>query len=184
MTLLDLSLRQRLVLAAIVPCVVMPLDYVLDPHLRPALFLVYGGLYGGLVMAPFITSRDILLLRFGAIVFSPVLVAYTITALPWVGKGITIVAIWLFSTLVLAYVLRVAAPLRVSGKYWIYIAISGLLSGALSLAWLECCFPDFGESYPWWHYLFGFLPFAVSPISFSAAVCFGRIDLRQNTDGD
>ena len=184
MTLLDLSLRQRLVLAAIVPCVVMLLDYVLVPDLRPALFLVYGGLYGGLVMAPFITSRDILLLRFGAIVFSPVLVAYTITALPWRGEGISIVAVWLFSTLALAYVLRIAAPLRVSGKYWIYIAISGLLSGALTLAWLECCFDAFWGSFTWWDYYLGFLPFAVSPISFSAAVYFGRIDLRQNTDSD
>lgn len=193
----ELSLRHRLLLV-LVPSVFALLVNFYDMFgdgigdtLGVVMFSAYGALFGAFVMAPFITSRSMLVLRFGALVVSPILISVAVTAVyqnlyppsPWYSSMDGVIRLTdvnftlLFITLALAFVLFITAPLKVSWKYWIYVALAGLFNTAMFIVWLEWFFCLAGCS--WWGDLSPVIPFLVWHLSICVAVYFGRIDVRQ-----
>jgi len=216
MEFFNLSLHRRLLLAIVPSAVLWVLSVFFNTFLWDSILYAYAAMFGALVMAPFITSHSMIILRFSALVAVPVLMAsawfYYIddllpgqpsrTALDALQSVIDVVVSIIFDvngayhsaisgvlfylahtlllTLGLAFSLLITAPLRVSWKYWIYIFLSSLLSTALFIVWLVWFFRLGG--YPWWYDSFFILAFSVWPLSFCAAVYFGRVNNRQTEE--
>jgi hypothetical protein len=197
MKFFNLSLRHRLLLA-IIPSFLLPLALVasvliygwrLDDEEMILVSIAYAALFGVFVMAPFITSPSRLILRIGALIAASILIpSAAILSLNWLVNSLIvaiIVVLVVLSALLLAAVLIIAAPLKVSGKYWIYIALAALVTSAVFLASIDwfLCFPvgiSPASSCPWWYELALFVPTSVVwPLSFCTAVYFGRIDSKR-----
>ena len=204
MKFFNLSLRHRLLLA-IIPGFLLPLAFVanvliyglrLDNEEMILVSIAYAALFGVFVMAPFITSPSRLILRISALIAASILIPYaailsgiwldTEYNLPLGGiLGRFIFAIFvILSALLLAAVLIIAAPLKVSGMYWIYVALAAIVSTAVffgSAYWFFCVPIGIGSSgCSWWsEFAFVIPPFVVAPLSFCTAVYFGRIDSKR-----
>ena len=207
MKFFNLSLRHRLLLA-IIPVFLLPLAFVanvliyglrLDDEEMILVSIAYAALFGVFVMAPFITSPSRLILRISALIAASILIPYaailsgiwldTEYNLPLGGiLGRFIFAIFvILSALLLAAVLIIAAPLKVSGKYWIYVALAAIVSTAVffgSAYWFFCSAMLYMDGWslicPWWWALaFVIPPSVVAPLSFCTAVYFGRIDSKR-----
>ena len=211
MKFFDLSLRHRLLLATI-PGFVVLLAHVAEVLIdgwymrtedRILLWIAYAALFGVFVMAPFIASPSRLIPRIGVLIAASILIPYAaiLTGI-WLDteydlplgriSATFILAIFVtLSELLLAAVLIIAAPLKVSGKYWIYVALAALVTTAVffgSANWF-ICFP-FGFilvisdcpwwTEAWWSDLALVIPLiVVAPLSFCTAVYFGRIDSKR-----
>jgi hypothetical protein len=204
MKFFNLSLRRRLLLA-IIPGFVLPLALVadvfidgwyLDDEKMILVSIAFAALFGVFVMAPFITSPSRLILRISALIAASILIPYaailsgiwldTEYNLPLGGiLGRFIFAIFvILSALLLAAVLIIAAPLKVSGKYWIYVALAAIVTTAVffgSGRFIYRCIPGWiGAGCPRWSdFAFVIPPFVVAPLSFCTAVYFGRIDSKR-----
>jgi len=213
MKFFDLSLRHRLLLA-IIPSIVILLALVADVFVEGwsldeddwtsiLLWIAYAALFGVFVMAPFITSPSRLIPRIGVLIAASILIPYAaiLTGI-WLDteydlllgriSATFILAIFVtLSDLLLAAVLIIAAPLKVSGKYWIYVVLAALVTTAVvfgSAYWFFCiplvllvvlsdC-PWWSEA--WWSYFAVVIPpLVVAPLSFCTAVYFGRIDSKR-----
>ncbi len=211
MKFFNLSLRRRLLLA-IIPGFVLPLALVadvfidgwyLDDEKMILVSIAFAALFGVFVMAPFITSPSRLILRISALIAASILIPYaailsgiwldTEYNLPLGGiLGRFIFAIFvILSALLLAAVLIIAAPLKVSRKYWIYVALAAIVTTAVAVGssyWFFCiplvillvmfdC-PWWTET--WWSdFALVIPPLVVAPLSFCTAVYFGRIDSKR-----
>ena len=154
MKFFSLSLRRRLLLA-IIPSFLLPLvlftsvlidGWYLDDEEMILVSIAFAALFGVFVMAPFITSSSRLILRIGALIAASILIPYaailsgiwldTEYDLPLGGiLGTFIFAIFaILPALLLAAVLIIAAPLKVSGKYRFYVALAAIVTTAFFLA--------------------------------------------------
>ena len=205
MKFFDLSLRHRLLLATI-PGFVVLLAHVAEVLIDGwflwdekmiLLLIAYAALFGVFVMAPFITSSSRLILRIGVLIVASIFIPIpAILSAFWLEEiafdpplGIAYFVGTIFvilPPLLLAAVLAIAAPLKVSRKYWIYVALAALITttvvhgsgryfcGAMWFmdGWSLIC--------PWWWALaFVIPPSVVAPLSFCTAVYFGRIDSKR-----
>jgi len=194
MTFFELSLRQRLLLA-VIPSTL----FLLPVQFEGAAAYGHAALFGALVMAPFISRRPWLFLRFGLVVVTPMLMTFALvqatnsegvvphflqiqvldaTGKPGDIKGLVfdLLEMTLMLTLLPALVLIVVAPLKVSWKYWLYALLSGALtigSAVLWVNWFWCIW-----FCTWWDDLLAIFPYTIWALSFCAAVHFGRIDIR------
>ncbi len=204
MKFFNLSLRHRLLLA-IIPSFVLLLALIADvltdggvlndeDWISILLSIAYAALFGIFVMAPFITSTSRLILRIGVLIAASILIPYAAiltgnwleeTAYdPPLGIAYFLDAIFaILSALLLAAVLVIATSLKVSGKYWIYVALAALVTTAVFLGsgrYFCDQFPWFGiitTSCPWWwEFAFFIPPSVVAHLSFCTAVYFGRIE--------
>ena len=154
MKFFDLSLRHRLLLATI-PGFVVLLAHVAEVLIdgwymrtedRILLWIAYAALFGVFVMAPFITSPSRLIPRIGVLIAASILIPYAaiLTGI-WLHteydlllgriSATFILAIYVtLSELLLAAVLIIAAPLKVSGKYRFYVALAAIVTTAFFLA--------------------------------------------------
>ncbi len=211
MKFFDLSLRHRLLLA-IIPGFVLLLALVANVLIDSGflrsedwnlLLIAYTALFGVFVMAPFITSASRLILRIGVLIAASILSPYAEKLSSYwldteygapaafsIELFFAIFAIFVIpSALLLAAVLIIAAPLKVSGKYWIYVALAALVTTAVVFGsgyWFYCITLPFwvggwtGVSCPWWSDLALVIPpSVVAPLSFCTAVYFGRIDSKR-----
>ena len=205
MKFFNLSLRHRLLLA-IIPSFLLPLALVasvliygwrLDDEEMILVSIAYAALFGVFVMAPFITSPSRLILRIGALIAASILIPYAaILSGVWLdteydlplggilGTFIFTIIFLVPSALLLAAVLIIAAPLKVSRKYWIYVALAAIVSTAVffgSAYWFFCVPIGIGPSgCSWWsEFAFVIPPSVVAPLSFCTAVYFGRIDSKR-----
>lgn len=192
MNFFDLPLRHRLLLAMI-PSALFLLPEMSDAAIQYG----YPTLFGFLVLAPFITARSMLTLRFGVLVVTAFLVIFIALLaingeLPTafdihpflsmrsathdtVDAIIDLLELALLLSLMPAVALFLAGPLRVSWKYWIYTFLSGLVTAAAFFAWIEWLFCLVFCS--WWDWASIFLPFSVWSLSFCLAVHYGRTRL-------
>ena len=213
MKFFNLSLRRRLLLAIIpgfVPLLALVVHVLADggfledeDWVTQLLWIAYAALFGVFVMAPFITSPSRLILRIGVLIVASILIPYAaILSYNWLDTGygaalgivdfldafsyeIGYAFFVTLSALLLATVLIIAAPLKVSGKYWIYVALAALATTAVYFGsdnWFLCMpiWPGSGcprwSGYWWSVFAFVIPPFVVAPLSFCTAVYFGRID--------
>ncbi len=203
MKFFDLSLRHRLLLATIPGFVVLlahAAELLIDGwYLRTEdqilLWIAYAALFGVFVMAPFIASPSRLIPRIGVSIAASILIPFAaiLSAIllnksafaPPLGSDDFLAAICIIlSALLFAAVLIIVAPLKVSWKYWIYVALAALVTAAVFFGssryfclgkWITD-----GYSCPWWWGLaFVIPPSVVAPISFCTAVYFGRIDNKR-----
>ena len=148
------SLRHRLLLATIpsfVLLIALVADVLIDGGYLGSegwifLWIAYAALFGGFVMAPFITSPSRVILRIGVLIAASILIPYAmglsyewleneydaplgianfLAAIP--DEFISSIIVILLG-LLLAAVLVIAAPLKVFRKYWIYIALAALVT--------------------------------------------------------
>ena len=213
MKFFNLLLPHRLLLA-IIPSFVLLLAFVaevlidgwsLSDEESILVLIAYAALFGVFVMAPFITSPSRLILRIGVLIAASILIPYAAKLTgnwleepaydPPLGIAYFLDAIFvILPTLLLAAVLIIAAPLKISGKYWIYVALAALVTTAVlfgSTYWFYCIpLPSFagvfiGEGCPWWTEAWWsglatvIPPSVVAPLSFCTAVYFGRIDSKR-----
>ncbi len=211
MKFFDLSVRHRL-LFAIIPSIVLLLALVADVFvdgwslydddwISILLWIAYAALFGVFVMAPFITSPSRLIPRIGVLIAASILIPYAaiLTGI-WLDteydlllgriSATFILAIFVtLSELLLAAVLIIAAPLKVSRKYWLYVVLAALVTTAVVFGsgyWFYCIpLPIFaggwpGQGCPWWSVFAAIIPpSVVAPLSFCTAVYFGRIDSKR-----
>lgn len=160
-------------------------------------WIAFAALFGVFVMAPFITSPSRLILRIGVLIAASILMPFAaiLSAIwlnksafaPPLGSGYFEPAFCIILTAHLfAAVLVIAAPLKVSRKYWIYVALAALVTTAVVFGSSRYfCFAFWymdGWSLicPWWWELaFVIPPSVVGPLSFCTAVYFGRIDNKR-----
>ena len=206
MKFFNFSLRHRLLLA-IIPSLVLLLALVADVlidgwFLREEdwilLLIAYAVLFGVFVMAPFITSPSRLILRIGVLIAASILIPFAVILTgiwleetvydPPIGIAKFLYTIFvILSPLLLAAVLIIAAPLKVSRKYWIYVALAAIVTTAVvigSFEWFFCAAKFFMEGWSlicpwWWELAFVIPPSVVAPLSFCTAVYFGRIDSKR-----
>ncbi len=213
MKFFDLSLRHRLLLA-IIPSIVLLLALVADVFvdgwslydddwISILLWIAYAALFGVFVMAPFITSPSRLIPRIGVLIAASILIPYAaiLTGI-WLhteydlllGRISATFFLAIFVTLsafLLAAVLIIAAPLKVSRKYWIYVALAAIVTTAVAVGsfyWFFCfplVFILVLSDCPWWTeawwsvFALVIPPTVVAPLSFCTAVYFGRIDSKR-----
>ena len=189
MTFRNLSLPSRLLLALcpgiafLAPAAIMQIGLY---DTRNYFFLraaAFGALFGGLVMAPFITSRNRVFLRVcvlmtvavfcNAAVFLP---SYPLDLLPnvWGLYYLIVLAPCLLLALSNAAALAIVAPLKVSPRYWSYAALAAAVLSVVAYIVIdriaalcgvvECSRKDIWPS--------DVLPF-LWPLLFYAAVYFG-----------
>ena len=136
-------------------------------------------------MAPFITSPSRLILRIGVLIAASILIPYALNlSYDWLENEYEAPPGAIFVILIqllLAAVLVIAAPLKVSRTYWIYVALAALVTTAvLIFSGRYMCFSlpfpfGTGGGCPWWYELaFVIPPSVVAPLSFCTAVYFGR----------
>lgn len=219
MKFFNLSLRRRLLLA-IIPSIVLLLALVADvltdggyledeDWVTLLLWIAYAALFGVFVMAPFITSPSRLNLRIGVLIAASILIPYAaILSYNWLETGYgaplgiakfldaisykIIYAIFvILSALLLAAVLIIAAPLKVSWKYWTYVASAAFVATAVFFGsmYLFFCIPIVVlvvlSDCPWWSEAWWSVfaaiipPFVVGPLAFCTAVYFGSIDSKR-----
>ena len=193
MNYFDLPLRHRLFLAMI------PSALFLLPDPSDAVIQYgYPTLFGFLVMAPFITARSMLTLRFGVLIGTAILVIFIAllaidgdlppafdihpflltrnTSHNVVDALVDLLELALLLSLLPALILFFAGPLKVSWKYWTYTFLSGLVTAAAFFAWIEWLFCLVFCS--WWETASILLPFSVWSLSFCIAVYYGRTEVR------
>lgn len=192
MKFFELSLRHRLLLA-IVPSTIL----LLPVNFEDVAAYGHAALYGGLVMAPFITPGHRLVLRFGLIVATPMLVTFALIQAtsegvvpqflliqPVIHVDVTgkvygiadqvfdLLEMALLLALLPAFILFIVAPLRVSWKYWIYAFSSGILTAASVFVWVQWFWCIWGCTA--WDNVLKIIPFTIWALSFCIAVHFGR----------
>lgn len=190
MSFFEMPLAHRLFLAMIPSAL-----FLLPPEYEDLMIYGYSALFGILVMAPFITSRYMLALRVAVLVATPVLVIFIVLlaiegGLPAVfdiyplfsmrgtshdvaSVAFDMLELALILSTLPALVLFVVGPLGVSGKYWTYTFLAGLVTAAGVFAWVEWFFCLVFCSR--WSQVSIFLPFSVWSLSFCIAVYYGRI---------
>ena len=203
MKFFDLSLRHRLLLVTI-PGFVVLLAHVAEAlidgwYLRTVdqilLWIAYAALFGVFVMAPSIASPSRLIPRIGVLIAASILIPFAVIlsaiwleksafAAPLVSDDFLAAIYIILTTHLFAAVLIIVAPLKVSWKYWIYVALAALVTAAVFFGssryfclgrWTS----DFYSCGWWWGFAFVIPPSVVAPLSFCTAVYFGRIDNKR-----
>lgn len=198
MRFFNLSLRQRLLLAAI-PTVLLLLPVTSEYVTKYG----YATLFGALVMAPFLTPGPWLFARFALLVATPIVTTFTLFAAidgenfvpqfllirPLIDFDITgqvygigglvfdMLEMALLLAVLPAFVLFIVAPLTVSWRYWTYTLSSGVLTAASVVIWVQWFWCIVGCS--WWDNVSLVFPYALWSISFCVAVYFGRVNRRR-----
>jgi len=190
MSFLNLSLRKRLLLAAVPTITYIFLNRIYclvdgaactEPYGIWVwwAWAAYAGLFGAFVLAPFIMAKSNVVLRTVILVLASIVIPSAwILVEEWadwsLDAGIYFLMLGIVATTVLlSVILVVTAPLRVSWKYWLFVALVGVLSSFI-------VFYGFVESLcfwgpcVWWK---GYVPVVsvlVWQLLFCTAIHFGR----------
>ena len=199
MTYFELSLRRRMLLA-VIPSTL----FLLPVQFEGAAAYGHAALFGALVMAPFISRRTWLILRFGLVVVTPMLMTFALiqatnsegvvphflqiqifgangTSDDTKGLVFDLLEMALLLTLLPALVLTVVAPLKVSWKYWLFASASGVLTIGTAILWVKWFWCIWFCN--WWDDLLAIIPYTIWALSFCVAIHFGRIDFRRVAGG-
>lgn len=187
----NLSLFKHLMLA-LVPGVVITVPiiiaYVSDscpsPFTEVTAAVVFCALFGGFVLAPFITSRPGVAQRASVLIVVAPIVYYLVSLLVSFAESLTnnwstgessiliavVVAVFVFN-LLNAALLVIVAPLSTNRKFWGVVAMTGAVTGVLCAVLFHYFFCIFWCD--WTELLMGLVLF-VWPLLFSASVYLWR----------
>ena len=147
----NLSLFKHLLLAfvpGVVIAVPIIIAYVSDSYQNPLSELtaavVFCALFGGLVMAPFITSRSGVAQRASVLIVVAPVIYYLVSLLVSYAESLTnnwstgeasilivgVVAVFIFN-LLNAVLLAIVAPLSTSRRFWGFVGLTGTVTGVL-----------------------------------------------------
>jgi hypothetical protein len=132
----NLPLFKRLSLAAISAVLTLPVyeaGYRLGDIMN---FVLIGGFFGALVLVPFVTSHAYRIVRIIILVISSILIYWLAVYLAIVNYGPlqidnSVIVSGLLGAILVGIVVWVAAPLKVSWKFWIYVPLAGLFGGII-----------------------------------------------------
>ncbi|NCF73456.1 MAG: hypothetical protein GWP67_08140 [Gammaproteobacteria bacterium] len=183
----NLPLVKHLLLAlvpGVITAIPIGMAYVDDnftfPYSESTAAAVYCALFGGFVMAPFITSRSWIVVRASVLIVMAPVVYYLVSLLVSLTESLTndwsigqfailivvTVAVFVFNLLI-AILLVIVAPLKTNLKFWAIVGLTGAVTGAL-------CATLFHYFYcilwcDWTELLMG-IPIFVWPLLFSSSV--------------
>jgi len=99
-------------------------------------YVLIGGLFGALVLVPFVTSNANRVFRIIVLVISSVLI-YWIAVLLAINRygplqiDNSVIVSGLLGAILVGIVVWLTAPLKVSWKFWIYVPLAGLFGGII-----------------------------------------------------
>lgn len=194
----NLSLFKHLMLA-LVPgtaiAVPITIGYVSGnypiPYTELTAGVVYCGLFGGFVMAPFITSRSGIVLRASVLIVMAPIVFYLVSMLVSLTESLTnnwstgessilfvgAAAVFVFN-LLNAILLAIVAPLSTDRKFWGFVGLTGTVAGLLCAVLFHYFFCIVWCD--WTELLMG-IPLFVWPLLFCTSVYLWRTQLGGET---
>lgn len=146
-----MSLRKRMLLAAVSGLASWPIMYFLD-RADPAglsqgwwvgYYFSTGAAFGALVLAPFATGDRYWTLRVGSLVLGSILIWTLVGELAveqygplGLSQNASVVVSGVLGALLVGVLLKLLAPLRTATGFCLFVAVAGLFGGLLfSLAW-------------------------------------------------
>lgn len=132
----NVHLYIRLLLALISASLTLPvfsLGFDVDHIMN---YIIIGGIFGALVLVPFVTSRAFLAVRICILIIASIFIYWLTVQLALNEYGPleienSVVVSGLLGAILVGIVVWVAAPLKISKKFWIYVPLAGLLGGIL-----------------------------------------------------
>ncbi len=178
MQFFNLPLVPRLALAALSGILTYPanqLDTAMGPESYPPIFswwlILHGLLFGLLVMAPFVTSRQqrvtrVLVLAVASVfIYDLAIRAPDLVAIEILGDTGEFVVAGISGAVLVATAVRFVAPLTVTPAYWGFSFLAGLIGGFVFSQAFEIC--EWDKCAATWM----ILPYAAGWIVWQSLVC-------------
>jgi len=137
-------LRHRILLTVSSGALIWPIGYLLerlDPAVTnsPALhYSLIGGVFGALVLAPFVTTHSYRAVRMLGLVVASISIYSLAVSCATNQYGplelsyeTSVLASGLLGALLVGIATKLIAPLRISSKCWLYLSLAGLIGGFL-----------------------------------------------------
>ena len=136
--------------------------------------LLYGMLFGACTLAPLASDphRAIRMLAMTSLPILLYMLAHFLLADANASFRIVVLSASVIVIMGLAISVVLIAPLQVSRRYWLYMILVGLGAG-FSIGYCSEHYFCMFRSCPDWYVYLLLIPFALTPIMFSAAVAFG-----------